>query len=271
MEQTKLIPIGYIYKTTNLVNNKIYVGKRQKSYFDKNYIGSGKKLKSAITHYGTNVFVCEVLQWCYTVAELNTAEQIWIKNLKATNTDIGYNISDGGNGGDIFNTLSEEQQQAIRQKLKQSDTGKGTRGKYRIYKGNVTKYILPEELNEYLAKGWIHALNPELAKKQGDARRGKKQSKDWIKKRCNAIWNKSEKEIQELKDKHSKAAKAQMANTSKEQRQLNAKKARQASLAKLNGCKAIWIHKNNMRKLVAENSIDEWVSLGWKRGFKLDE
>ena len=271
MEQTQLIPIGYIYKTTNLVNKKIYVGKRQKSYFDKNYLGSGKKLKSAIMHYGANVFVCEVLQWCYTIVELNTAEQIWIKNLNATNTDIGYNISDGGTGGDIFDTLSEEQQQAIRQKLRQSDTGKGTRGKYRIYKDNVTKCILPEELNSYLEKGWIHALNPELAKKQGNARRGKKQSKAWVKKRCDAIWNKPEKEVQELKNKHSEATKIQMSNTPKEQRQANAKKARQASLAKLNGYKAIWIHKNNIRKLVAENSLDEWLNLGWKRGFKLDE
>ena len=62
-----------------------------------------------------------------------------------------------------------------------------------------------------------------------------------------------------------------MSNTPKEQRQANAKKARQASLAKLNGYKAVWIHKNNIRKLVAENSLDEWINLGWKRGFKLDE
>ena len=62
MEQAQLIPVGYIYKTTNLVNKKIYIGKRQKSSFDKNYLGSGKKLKSAIMHYGTNAFVCEVLQ-----------------------------------------------------------------------------------------------------------------------------------------------------------------------------------------------------------------
>ena len=45
--------------------------------------------------------------------------------------------------------------------------------------------------------------------------------------------------MQELKNKHSEATKIQMSNTPKEQRQFNAKKARQASLAKLNGYKAV--------------------------------
>ena len=54
--------IGYIYKTSNLINNKIYIGKRQKSKFDKYYLGSGKKLKSAIQHYGKENFKCEVIQ-----------------------------------------------------------------------------------------------------------------------------------------------------------------------------------------------------------------
>ena len=54
--------IGYIYKTTNLINNKIYIGKRQKQKFDAGYIGSGKKLKSAIKHYGKNNFKCEIIE-----------------------------------------------------------------------------------------------------------------------------------------------------------------------------------------------------------------
>ena len=44
--------IGYIYKTTHLTNNKIYVGKHEAKVFEPNkYIGSGKILKLAIKKY----------------------------------------------------------------------------------------------------------------------------------------------------------------------------------------------------------------------------
>lgn len=66
--------IGYIYKTMNILNNKIYIGKRQKQKFDTSYIGSGKKLKSAIKHYGKENFNCEIIEWCKTREQLNARE-----------------------------------------------------------------------------------------------------------------------------------------------------------------------------------------------------
>ena len=48
--------IGYIYKTTNLITNKFYIGKRQKSTFDKYYYGSGKYLSASIVKYGKEAF-----------------------------------------------------------------------------------------------------------------------------------------------------------------------------------------------------------------------
>lgn len=43
---------GYVYKTTNKVNNKIYVGKHKSNCFDENYLGSGTLLSSAIKKLG---------------------------------------------------------------------------------------------------------------------------------------------------------------------------------------------------------------------------
>ena len=41
-----------IYQTTNLINNKIYIGKHQTSDLDDGYLGSGKLLLQAIKKYG---------------------------------------------------------------------------------------------------------------------------------------------------------------------------------------------------------------------------
>ena len=38
---------GYIYITTNLINNKIYIGQHKSKNYDKKYLGSGLLLKRA--------------------------------------------------------------------------------------------------------------------------------------------------------------------------------------------------------------------------------
>lgn len=93
--------IGYIYKTTNLANGKIYVGMHRVSdeMFDAKYIGSGKILKQAVDKYGKENFSCELLEWCETEQQLADQETFWINHLDAKNHDIGYNLKDGGIGG----------------------------------------------------------------------------------------------------------------------------------------------------------------------------
>ena len=54
-----MIPLGFIYKTTNLVNGKIYVGKHEFSKdkrLNSSYLGSGVALKRAIIKYGKENF-----------------------------------------------------------------------------------------------------------------------------------------------------------------------------------------------------------------------
>ena len=53
---------GYIYKTTNLITNKFYIGKREKSIFDEKYYGSGKYLKNSINKYGLENFSREIIE-----------------------------------------------------------------------------------------------------------------------------------------------------------------------------------------------------------------
>lgn len=93
---------GYIYKTTNNINGKFYIGKRQKTVFDIYYYGSGKYLSSALCKYGKENFSREILEWCESLEELNNKERFWINKLDARNPDIGYNIAEGGEGGGDF-------------------------------------------------------------------------------------------------------------------------------------------------------------------------
>jgi len=93
-----------IYKTINTVNNKFYVGQDSKN--NPNYYGSGLLLNKAIKKYGLENFKKEILEYCYSKEELNHKEKFWISELSATT--LGYNISIGGTGGDLFNCLSEQ-------------------------------------------------------------------------------------------------------------------------------------------------------------------
>ena len=98
---------GYIYKTTNLLNNKIYIGKKHKNYFVPDYFGSGILIKKAIKKYGKENFKVEVIDWCDSLEELNMKEKYYIETLNSDrHTGLGYNIAKGGDGGDLFNTLT---------------------------------------------------------------------------------------------------------------------------------------------------------------------
>jgi hypothetical protein len=55
--------MSIIYKTTNLVNGKIYVGQHYTSA-DDGYLGSGLKIIRAIKKYGKENFFRETIEFC---------------------------------------------------------------------------------------------------------------------------------------------------------------------------------------------------------------
>lgn len=85
---------GYIYKTTDLLNGKIYIGQHHASAFTTKYIGSGKKLRLRIKEIGMKNFKVEMIEACDTQKLLCEREIYWIKYYNSCNDEIGYNIID---------------------------------------------------------------------------------------------------------------------------------------------------------------------------------
>ncbi len=110
-----------IYKTTNLINGKIYVGKDEGDR--PNYLGSGYILKRAIEKYGKESFQKEVLEVCLFREILEEREKYWIKELNAIDPKIGYNVAEGGTGGNTYFGKTEEEMNEIKEKI--SKAGKG--------------------------------------------------------------------------------------------------------------------------------------------------
>ena len=175
---------GYVYKTTNLLTNKIYVGQHKSENFDESYYGSGKIIKAEISAHGIENFKCEMLQECHSEEELNNAEIFWIKELNSRNKDIGYNLASGGSFGDsgyhlgmLGKTQSYNQKKIAgdymknrnisdetKQRMSNSKLGNtnaaGNKGYIHIYKDNEEIKIKPEQLDDYVKKGWQKGHKP---------------------------------------------------------------------------------------------------------------
>ena len=86
-----------IYKISNKVNGKYYIGCHKTNNKDDGYMGSGKILKRAVQKYGIENFTKKILLECNNLEEMFTKE----KELVIFSKD-SYNLNSGGKGGFDF-------------------------------------------------------------------------------------------------------------------------------------------------------------------------
>lgn len=137
INKSKLIEkdmIYTIYKITNKINGKIYIGYHGTYNLDDGYMGSGKLIRRAIEKYGIENFTKEILS-THTTKEAAEAEEKRIVDRDFTLREDTYNLSLGGNicvlhgqnNGFFGKTHSEETRKKISEKrlgCRQSNSNK---------------------------------------------------------------------------------------------------------------------------------------------------
>ena len=102
----------YIYKTTNLINGKIYIGLSTKTVEESiGYYGSGKLISKALKKWGKENFTKEIIE--SGIDDYETLCKLEIYYIEYYNSiNEGYNITRGG-GGTIGHKHTKEAKQKI--------------------------------------------------------------------------------------------------------------------------------------------------------------
>ena len=90
-----------VYKTTNNINGKYYIGCHKTTDLDDGYFGSGKILKRALAKYGVESFSREIIGCFDNPSDMFDMEAILVNETTIQEKD-NYNLKIGGEGGFDF-------------------------------------------------------------------------------------------------------------------------------------------------------------------------
>ena len=163
-----------IYRITNLINGKTYIGQHRYEDINDDYMGSGIYLVRAQKKYGIKNFkkeiICKNVQYKATIDDM---EKFYIKKEREQNPNGCYNITDGGQGGN----------------------GGGNKGKHLsdVWKKHISKALkgrpahnkgmcLSEEAKKKISEVWKGRkrgpMSEEHKRKLSEAHKRKTQNKD---------------------------------------------------------------------------------------------
>ena len=121
----------WIYKITNIQNNKVYIGQTIRPIQDRFHRHINDALNNildthfarAIRKYGKNNFVIEQIDQAQTQNELNKKEQYWIQYYNSVQE--GYNETDAifKCGGNTYQSKTEKEMEVIKEKIRQTKLG----------------------------------------------------------------------------------------------------------------------------------------------------
>lgn len=189
----------YIYRLTNLVNGKTYIGQHKYKELNDGYMGSGKTLKKAKIKYGIENFKKDIL--VFNISERKYADLLEKTFIASERENVGvencYNITDGGQGGVVIgHTVSEETRKKISESLKGTHPSEETiRKRAESLKGHITSEETKRKISE--ANKGKHCHSEETKRKISESLKGR------------STWNKGKRLSEEHKKKLSDAHKGQ--------------------------------------------------------------
>jgi group I intron endonuclease len=101
-----------VYKITNKLNGKFYIGKHKTKNLADGYMGSGKLIKRAIEKHGKENFEKTIIHTFETEAEMNEAEKRLVVLEEGS-----YNLCPGGQGGFGFVNANKLNRRCSREEL----------------------------------------------------------------------------------------------------------------------------------------------------------
>ena len=164
-----------VYKTTCLVNGKIYIGVHKLGTQSDYYLGSGSKLIKAIKKYGRKAFKRETLSEHTSAASAFEKEKQLVDANFLNRSDI-YNLALGGRGG----ILNQEHRNKIsiamsgrkfsnehKEKLSSAMTGRKHWNYGRKYSGDTKRFGHQKRRQSVQIDGVIYQSGKEAAEKLG--------------------------------------------------------------------------------------------------------
>jgi len=166
-----------IYKITNTINNRIYIGQTVKTLqarwrshcFSKNtYIGR------AIRAYGRDSFKKEIIETVNSLGELNVRECYWIEFHDSTNKEIGYNLTSGGERPCYTDESIKKMSASAKKRVMKPFTQEHKDNISKSNKGRKSKPCTPER-KAHLSRmntGKIKIIHPDTGAKISKAKKG---------------------------------------------------------------------------------------------------
>lgn len=263
---------GVIYKITNTINNKSYIGRRKciknKLGLLHRYWGSGSYIKNAIKKYGKENFIKEYLDFAMSDEELDKLEILYIEKFGTYKN--GYNQTVGGEHfrGEISNIKSIREKQSAWSKrfwsvqenhdsLVQKRTGRKNSDATKMLMSESAKKSWTDERRKKASESgnYIHLLPPESRKSQIQKITGSK----WVTNDVEQFYIKPC-EIEHYLSKGFHLGKLKVSDEAKKRMSEAAKNRKPTTKGKK------MIHKDNIRKYVLPCDLQKFLDDGWLLG-----
>jgi group I intron endonuclease len=241
----------FIYKTTNLINNRYYIGLHSTDNLDDEYLGSGTYLNRAIKKYGKPNFKREILEFHKSRKDVIIREKELVTLLEVQDANC-MNMVRGGQSVEIITHTDE-----TRRKISETTKGKSYVERYGEEKARELIELRQQRQKEIWNHRSIHEKDI-ISKKMSNTGKGKpKLQKDTKCPHCGRVGK-----IGVMSRWHFDNCSIFTGTSHK----LSAEHIHKLKDNGVHTKNSIWINNNIKNKRIYKADLDEYVINNWKIG-----